>query len=323
MCSRILTEQKSPSSPHSSIARTDLPNSIDTLHLIHRITRRPPDQDLIKRGFKAIDSKFGIKWVFNRDKTEDHSYANITLYKLYGVGYGCRVNISVPKFARGQNVDLPDDAEIHSTLLSLSAEISDISGVYFDSFSALTARVDYSTNLQLKGDAADPFFRRLHRLRVPRMPYQADRSRPRSVYHGNRSRMLKSYDKTLEHGVRAADEITVRMEYMFASEESVSRFAKRLLLPDYRARTILSSDVRRAAVDQIYALLQLASFDANADYSIGHFFDRTGDIELSRRCSSFVAAYDAFGPDFYQRPDIHMSPHKYSRDLKECENHGF
>jgi hypothetical protein len=265
-----------------------------------------------------------VTWFHNREIVETHSYANITFYKLRGVGYGWRVGVSLPKFAKGQNVDLLLDDEINSTLAELSAEVSDTCGLYFDSFGALTARVDYSTNLCLPASAADPFFDRIQRLNVARMPRQADLSRDRSIYHGNGSRMLKTYDKSAENNSNNGNGgITVRMEYMLAGEESVSRFAKRLKLPDYRAATMVSADVRRTAIDELYGMLHLATFDPTADYSVKYFFNRTRNINVARRCSSFVAAYNAFGPNFDRLPDIQFSHQRYIRELKECEKYGF
>ena len=307
----------------SRLARDDLASSVDTLHLVQRLSTIPNPLALKHRGFSSKPGKIpnSVIWFHNAPKG-DHK-PNLTIYENFTIGYGFRVNISLPKFLAGQNFDLPNEEGIFNTLNSVSEYVTDTSGIQFDALSASVARIDFATNLDLPSDDAGKFLERAARLDVPRMPLRRDLSRNRSVYRGNASRMIRIYDKSSQSGVEAPSNTRIRIEYEFPNEGATYRFAERITADNHRAETLLSRNVRMFAIKEVLDMLCLDSFEPLADYSFAYFYARTGKIDQARRNSSFVAAYREFGSDFYQREGSRMSEQRYRRELRECQSLGF
>lgn len=300
---------------------------MDTVHFVQRFADRPPDDELrVPRGFSSKRGRFenSVTWYYNARGKNKKTHPNLSLYEEFGRSYGLRVHVSLPKYLWGHNVDLINGEEISDSLRRLSHDVLDISGMRFEAPPARIARIDFATDLQLDAADADRFFDRNRRFIVPRMPYRKDISKDRTLYHGNASRMLRLYDKTLESGTSQQNLTHVRCEYVLTNESAVRRFAQRIGVHDHKATTILSQAVRRVAINEMFNLLRLDSFDPKADYSFDYFFARTdGDLNKARRCSSFVDVFETLGQDFYQIPDIRMSRERYRRELRECQTLGF
>src|SRR5687768_145141 len=96
-------------SSRSTVARRDLSDSVDTVHLVQRIPKRPSSSELLSRGFrsKAGNLPNSTTWYHNASKAEHRG--NLTIYENYGPGYGMMVSASLPKFCRGANLHLIDD----------------------------------------------------------------------------------------------------------------------------------------------------------------------------------------------------------------------
>lgn len=309
-----------------ALARDDLIESVDTVHLVHKITRRPDADELIERGFSVTEGKHhnSVTYYLNHEKDDDPTLPNISIYEEFGAGFGLRANISIPKFLHGQNIDLLTDDEIFDALQVISEYIRDISGIDFNATTARVARIDYATNLYFEREAADRYFERCKLLMIPRMPFMPEQSIGSSAYHGNKSRTIKTYDKCSEAGIGYENGVVVRCEYAHLNETAVRRHAERIGAADHRAETMLSQGVRKLAVDEMFKSLRLHSFDPEADYSLDYFFRKTGgDLNKARRCSSFTSAYEAFGRDFYLIPELKMIRSRYYRELRECQELGF
>lgn len=305
-------------------ARGDLPESVDTVHLVQRIPKRPHASDLRERGFSSKPGKHpnSTTW-FHNAPTSKH-LPNLTIYENYGPGFGFVASVSVPKYCRGQNFDLLDTPLIFDSLQGISDYATDLSGISYDAFAAFLARIDFATNLNLKPDHADIFLKRCRRLYIARMPIRADLTQARSVYHGSMSRMIRSYDKTYEMGIEDPLETRIRLEYSLPDKPATKRFADRIRAKNHRAETLLSPEVRGTAIGEMLGLLRLSSFDPGADYSLGYFLTRTGgDLNRARRCSSFVESIETLGPGYYEIPGTNMSRTRYLRELRDCQVLGY
>lgn len=305
------------------LARGDLIDSVDTVHLVHRLSLRPNDRDLEGRGFGARPGKLvGSTTWFHNPPGNSHK-PNLTLYENFGPGYGLRVNSSLPKMAIGRNFDLLDDDGIFNCLKDISIYVTETAGIEFDALTACVARIDFATNLDLLPNEADQFLERSRRLVIPRMRYRGDLSLGRSVYHGNDSRMIRIYDKSSESR-RDANEVTrIRLEYQMPNESATRRFADRMGLDSHMAETLLSPGARLVAICEVIDMLHLDTFDPNAIHSVASFFEQTKDLNQARRCSSFADAYKTLGPNFYELSGSRMSRQRYLKELRECQRLGF
>lgn len=307
----------------SKIVRDMLEDSVDTVHLVVRLNKIPPADALKKRGFRSKPGKFdnSITWFLN-PKSGNYK-PNLTIYEHYGPGYSLRVNASLPKLVHGNNLDLVSDEEIDAALEQLSDYVSDATGLAFDAGKANVARIDYATNIEVVPKAGSLILRRLRRIKIPRLPFRADISIHGSVYHGNRSRMLRFYDKTHEAGRVSANTMVVRAELAISNEGTAVRFAEKAKLRNHAANSMLDKAVRGIAIDEIFKLTKLESFDPAADFSLLYFYSKTQNFARARRNSSFVNAYDTFGPDFYKFTELGYSKARYDRELREAQAVGF
>lgn len=305
--------------------------SVDSVSLVHRFSQRPSPEELIERGFrsKAGNVENSIVWYHNGG-TGSYS-PQLSWYEMYKGGYGLRADLSLPKYAHGNNVELLTTDEIFDLFDPISNEITHRAGMAFDAVNASTARIDYATNHEILREYVEVFFVRYHRFTMPRLKFREDLSHATSAYHGNGSRMFRSYDKTFEDrgpdessdNIFVTDWAIIRLEYMLAKEAAVRAFAKRLGLPDTTAGTMLSAESRTRAMDEMLRLLQLDTFVPDADFSFEYFMERTQNISKSRMLSSFVEAHESLGRGFNRLPTAQMSDATYMRQLRECQKYGF
>lgn len=309
-----------------ALARDDLIDSVDTVAFVQKISRRPDEEELIKRGFSITPGKHHNSSTFylNHEKEDSLTLPNISIYEEFGAGYGVRANICIPKFLHGQNIELVNGDDIFDALQGISEYVSDLSGIEFDATTARVARIDYATNLYFGREVAERFLQRSKRLIVPWMPFMPKQSIGDSAYHGNQSRTIKTYDKCAEAGIGHANGVVVRGEYALLNETAVKRYAERIGAADHRAETMLSQGVRKVAIDELFKSLQLHSFDPEADFSLEYFYKKSGgNLSKARRCSSFVAMYKLFGANLFLNPELKMSREKYRLELRECQELGF
>lgn len=269
-----------------------------------------------------------LTWFKNGDQPTDP--LRLTFYQMWKDGYRLRADVSAPKLLYGENITLLTFDEIGEFLEKISYEVSRRTQMAFDAEKARVCRIDYATNLEFPLDVADKFFRRYKRFVVDRLPRLTELGYFRSIYFGNESRTIRIYDKLLKeyenltdlnHRSRIKD--LIRLEYVFPNELSVKRFMRRKNLPDHTAKTVISPPTIHAAVEEMSNLLLLNTFNPKADFSFKYFYELTGSMALARKHSSFVAAIEALGTDFYKNRAAKMSAASYKRELIECQKLGF
>lgn len=312
-------------------ARPPMIESVDTLGMVHRISRRPSPEELIERGFQSAPGTIpsSITW-FHRGSRAKYT-PRLFFYELWGGGFGLRADVSLPKFIYGNNISLPSTRELNEALERISHWITREIRLSFDAFTASTCRIDYATNYETVRKNTGAFFDRYQRFWIPRLKFRPDLSRATSAYYGNASRMIRMYDKLFqERGPdessetnSASDISLIRIEYMLASEPSVVNFAKRLGFPDTKVQTMISDESRKAAITEMSRLLQLETFDPEADFSFSYFLKQTKNISRAQRLSSFVSAFQLLGPHFHRQKTARMSDATYVRQLRECQKYGF
>lgn len=300
--------------------------SIDSTGFVRSYRQRPPDEELTKRGWiKKKGKNDSIKWISNGLK--DTHEPRLSLYETWEKTYRLRADLSIPKLLYGENVQLPDEADIQEALEIITNNIELRSGLEFDVFSAEMCRLDYSVNLEFDPKMVKAVIGRYRNFDAARLLRHTIGNE--TVYFENKSRKIKIYDKHAEVcakktslDVQAQSKGIVRAEYGLLNADNIRSFAARLGFQGTSANEMLSQENIHAAHRELSELLKFASINFSPDRKIRLAFEQTKDVKEAMQLSSFIEAVDCFGEGFYRNEAFKMSKSTYDRNLRECQDLG-
>jgi Phage replication protein CRI len=218
---------------------------IDTFQ-ISKTFARPPNKDRLREGWKPIVNKHTgepTALCCNSAKGEPR----LTLSRTRNDYWIIRAEVSLGSWLYGSNLHLPDEAELHHGLDSLSEYVESKSGIVFDAHTERVSRVDFTRDFQVGENAVIPIISKFGKLKLPR--YNRLCFDETSVYFKNdgkeRTKEFLIYSKHHERLAKGKDiaeqeraKGLIRLEFGLR-KSAVNRFAKSLKLPNHHANCVL------------------------------------------------------------------------------------